>query len=668
MISAFPQPLTHSCAGGAHRPRCRGWSAIIRSVVLGCGLAIGLSACASLAPSARRGDRLDGRPVRQVTILGNRSFSDQEIAGKLAHQAPRGHLFWRKYTYYDPFRLRIDAKRIEAFYREHGFFDAKVDDVTIRPARGTFVDVEFEVTEGQPSLVRQLMVRGVPAELRATADRVVARSGVGVGDRCQHDEYLALKTALADELKERAYAEARVEGTVQVARAQAGCAIILNVDPGPRVRFGHARVEGNQRIPARAIESRVAWRPGEPYSLGAIQLTQKRLTELEAFSSIRVRRDEDSPEGVANMVIRLTEAKRHEVKLGGGLGVDAQRFEIRGRAGYAVKSLFHPLVNFRFDGTLGYVLLPAENEPRGVVARGNATLERQDFVVPRLALRLTGSFERDVFEAYTTLGPRARAVAQRSFGDEDRLRISAGWHFIYLAIDGSDPVIDAGLGAVSPYRVGFFEQSLSYDRRDNPFVPTSGWLAHLDLEEGAAVAGSAFTYTKATPSLSGYLSLSSRLVVAARLRLGWLRAGANAVDAPITQRYYGGGPNSHRGFNYRRLSPELIDGEGNRVPVGGGALYEAGTEVRVNLFKLGKEWFGTTLFVDLGDVTPFVDDLDLTRPHVAPGIGLRYNTIVGPVRFDFGYRVNRTGPVEPDGTPNPDAGRWAVHFSLGEAF
>jgi len=69
------------------------------------------------------------------------------------------------------------------------------------------------------------------------------------------------------------------------------------------------------------------------------------------------------------------------------------------------------------------------------------------------------------------------------------------------------------------------------------------------------------------------------------------------------------------------------------------------------------------VFLDGADVTSQVSQLDLGNLNWAAGGGLRLFTIVGAIRFDVGYRLNRTGPLEPE--PNS---HYAFHLSIGEAF
>jgi outer membrane translocation and assembly module TamA len=144
---------------------------------------------------------------------------------------------------------------------------------------------------------------------------------------------------------------------------------------------------------------------------------------------------------------------------------------------------------------------------------------------------------------------------------------------------------------------------------------------------------------------------------------GRVRAGAIYGDLPISERLFSGGASNHRGFGERMLAPFVTETGGTEIPYGGAALLETGLEARVRIGTVRKMPLGGVVFLDGGDVTSRVSELDLDNLHWAAGVGLRLHTIVGPVRADLGYRLNRTGPTQPD----PDS-RFAFHLSLGEAF
>jgi len=167
-----------------------------------------------------------------------------------------------------------------------------------------------------------------------------------------------------------------------------------------------------------------------------------------------------------------------------------------------------------------------------------------------------------------------------------------------------------------------------------------------------------FSYYRILPDLRGYVSFGEgdELTVAARVRMGeLLPASGNAQDSAVVTRFYAGGAQSMRGFNDRRLSPllvtELPSYPGNpnpatkvTLPIGGNGLVDGSLEVRYRVTSN----LVVAAFLDFGQVTvgPLHAD-DLPHLLVAVGLGLRYLTPVGPVRVDFGRRlqVGRPPPL-----------------------
>ena len=151
------------------------------------------------------------------------------------------------------------------------------------------------------------------------------------------------------------------------------------------------------------------------------------------------------------------------------------------------------------------------------------------------------------------------------------------------------------------------------------------------------------------------------LVFAARARYG-----AICGDIPPSERFFAGGATSNRGFSERELSPSVsgtVMGSFVTVPYGGAGMIDTSGEVAVSDHDDQEDGLGGVVFLDAGDVEPSTSDLALDRLAVAVGAGLRLHTVVGPVRADLGYRLNRFGADDPEpGTT------FAFHLSLGEAF
>ena len=369
-----------------------------------------------------------------------------------------------------------------------------------------------------------------------------------------------------------------------------------------------------------------------------------------------------------DVTVDVAESARHELRLGGGLGLDPASWEVRGRAGYAVAGWLLPLNTLTIDLRPAYARLRDGDgfEPR---LRALARIDRQDLLWTYSRGEVEAGFSYVAYEAYTSYGPWVRLGVSTPVASE-RLEVRVGWGLRRLQYRNFHPLVDEALqmelGIDRPERVGALEQALIVDLRDHPVETTRGVYAEVRIEEGTPYAGGAYSFVQVVPELRGYVPLGPRRsrwtpVVGARLR-----AGGIFGDLPPSERLFGGGASSHRGFPERKLAPSAIgfvDDELRSIPYGGGALLLASLEARVRITSVRGMPLGAVVFLDGGDVTETPDELALGDLHWAVGAGLRLHTIVGPARFDVGYRLNRKGGMNPE----PGAS-FAFHLSLGEAF
>ena len=625
-------------------------------------VALGLAACATGGGA---------HPVEQVTLHGNQAFDSDEIIDRLATRPPHG---WGVKTReeFDPVALDVDADRIETWYRERGYFDAKVTSVrsTERPGGGAQIDIDL--VEGEVTLLTSVSFEG--------ADELLAKQALEerdltpvLGKPFLEARYERAKAALASAFQHRGYAYAKATGVVEVDRALHQANLRFKLALGPPTTFGETTVEGLDQIGESTVRSRLAWKEGDPFDPDLLEKTEGLLFSLGVFSSVRAsfKHREENP--VAAMTVHLAEGTRHEVRLGFGAALDSTHYEVHGRAGYTIHGVLdQPLLTFRADATPGWSWqrgAPFESGPSAALV---ASFERDDLFVPRLHGQLLGAFDRQPRVGYTLTGPRTSLGVTWPFAG-DELKLYAGWQLQYQIFESYDPLVFGG-ESTSDW-LGYYSQQLVYDTRDLPLDAHRGVYAALEVLEGGPPAAGRVGFLRVTPEVRGYLPLGHRLVLAARVRYGTLLTGG-VDDAPLPVRYLGGGANDHRGFGFQRLSPSRLDSTGARIPVGGTTDVLGSVEVRCELFTVAGQWLVVAAFGDAGDVTgpgrPGAiagAGLDLRSLHYAAGLGLRYSTVVGPIRADVGYRLNRYDAAGADGLANPDPGsRLAFHLSLGEAF
>ena len=634
------------------------------------------SACTSTVPPPGSLTASTSLTVSKVEIVGNDELSDDTIAEGLALREPVGFFSVTK-TYYDPMALEVDRRRIVQFYKTRGFFSANVTRVVPR-REGDEVAIEIHVVEGERTTIARTAIAGAANLEGLERDELLGVTELELGDPMIYSNYERAQDLVSDYLATKGYAFAKVDGAIQVDRDDARAGVAILVDPGPRVHFGEIIIEGNGTIPEEAVRNRVVWEKGELYDPEKLNETRNLLYELGLFSVVRFDMDKEARPEVADVKILLAEGTKHKLKFGVGAGIDRARYELRALAGYTEQGFLHPLLTLRAELRPAYQILRQVKGTGGFGGEASLGLDKDDFIFPRDRLGNLLVYTDQDYQAYSIRGPRYQLAYSRPFLGDD-LRVSLSWDYRYqcfpqvnegileadrplLGIPEDPADLCSGFGfSDGSYQVGAFGQNIVYDLRDSPIETRDGFYTQLLLEESGPYALSDFEYLKATPEVRGYYSPWERLTLAARVRHGRTLGGEGVL--PITQRFFSGGAASHRGFAFQRLSPMIETPEGDFVPVGGKAQVETSTELRFNITKLWDNWLGTVLFLDGGDVTTDVADIGFTDLHWAVGTGLRYYTLIGPIRFDVGYRLNRKGEGEPDAGQN-----FAFHFSLGEAF
>lgn len=601
----------------------------------------------------QRVETLEDRRVR-IRVEGNESVSTSTLLEGLTltrlRAARQG---------FDPYLVAIDEDRLRGFYLRRGHFRADVRS-RIRE-HGREVDVLFQITEGPRARLARVEITGLPADVEP--DTIRDLIPIADGDLFDYRIYDEVKPRLVAGLERAGYARARLESTVAADRVRHEAIIRLEFEPGPLCEFGDVELLGVDGDLAGAVRARLKVRPGRRFSTTDLEETQAALYDMGRFAVVRVEPDRTERSTRIPVTIRVTPADRHELRLGGGLGADPESWDVHGRSGYVIAGWPRPLLTTRLEARPALVLQRDDNDvdPR---IEAVAALERLDFIVPLLRAEAEAQAAYLAVEAYTSYGPRFR-LGLRYPLLQRQVEVAGGWQIRYLQFRDLDPAIDpmtaADLGLDGPYRLGFYEQSVVVDLRDHPLLTRKGIYGELRAEEGHVSAGGEFSYLRLTPELRAYYPLFRTLVVAGRVR-----AGAVIGDLPVTQRYFSGGATSQRGFPERRLAPtvtRLVDGEETSVVVGGGGAFETGAELRAPLGRLMGIDIGGVGFLDGADVTERMSELDPLDLHWAAGLGLRFGTVIGPVRFDVGYRLNRAGMDEP-----MPGDRVAFHLSLGEAF
>jgi outer membrane protein assembly factor BamA len=583
--------------------------------------------------------------LQSIELVGNASIPRGDLVPGLALERTRA-----SGRALDPYQLTVDRDRIRALYLRRGFFDVAVEPTVTNESGAQ--RVVFAITEGKRSKL-SVVINGLPPEVPAAKARALIAADDGAP--FDYDLYEAAKQPMVSLVENAGYPHVEIDAAVLADRQRGVATARFEIRAGVRAAFGPITISGTGGDLADAITGRLAFHTGDVYSATALAESQRAIYELGRFSTVRITPDRSAGD-VVPVKISVALASRHEIKLGGGVGYDPINMEVRGRAGGTYINADHPLWTFGADLRPALTVEHDFENPQAKL-RAMVSAYRLEMFWPYVRGELELSADYVTVEAYTWKGPRFRAGFSAPLG-ATWLQLRAGWLFEYLWFT-NEQVLQPTLSQLrldKPQQRGAYELSLVADKRDNSLDPRRGVFAQLRATAGTFLALGDLDYVQVTPEVRGYLPLPKGMVLAARARLGLLFG-----EIPVTERYFAGGASSHRGFAERHLAP-TAPGKDGHVLIGGAALVEAGAELRI---PLGDVWFpfGTEIFLDGGDVTRTPRVLDAGNLHWATGVGLYLKVFGLKVRADVGYRLNRTGPGEPQAGEN-----FAYHLGVGDTY
>jgi outer membrane protein assembly complex protein YaeT len=567
-------------------------------------------------------------------------------------------LFWGRKRYFDRRAFEEDLKRIEVFYHDRGFPDARVASVDVTPNdKQDAVAVTVRITEGEPIVVAEITYEGF--------DVLPQREQRRLRRQLPLKEAMPLDRQLASASRERAanalhdhgfpYAEVRLTNEPVGTRKER---VVLRAEPGILAHFGPIAVSGAESVGENVVRRELTFDSGDEYSLAKMKDAQRSLYSMELFQFVNVDALEDKAQQTSEVPVRVTVAEGKHRKLTFGLGYGSEE-KVRARVRWD---------HVNFFGGARHLGLEARwsSLDRGV----RAELREPFFFYPKLSLNFEGQWWDAAEPVYSqnTVGGRVivrhqlsrqqfwsasfinefqKSTIEQEALDDPSLRDD----FIAL---GLDPRTGATEGTVTAFALDF-----NRNTTNNIIDARRGYLISGHVEKAGAWMWGSYSYLSTTVEGRYFFTISRRFVVANRSVWAAIDPTENLdANVPFGERFFAGGANSNRGWGRYEVSPLDVAG----FPIGGLTMLDGSSELRFPIF--GK--FSGVTFVDYGNVWEEGWKFDLTDLRYSIGSGLRYQTPIGPARIDIGYQLNPIDGLLVGGEEQQR--QWRVHFSIGQAF
>lgn len=569
--------------------------------------------------------------IRDITFTGRHAFSETRLKELIQLEE---EAFWTESRYTER-AIEEDTAALTAFYRKEGFQNARVSSKTEWDPSKRFATIQFNIDEGVRTRVDAVEIEGNQAfSSEELKKRLSIQSQAPYHDSTVKEGARQLLSAYS----KAGYLDAEVIPSVRFSEDRTAAVLRYHVTEGDQIRFGDIELRGNLQTRDPVLLRELLIKKGEPYDPEKLLRSQRELYRTGHFSVVHfdpIR----SPEDPTIQDVRLTVVERPSVALEFGFGY-ADRERLSG---------FFEIANRNLFGT-----------GREISARAQASRIEKKYALnykepwmfsQKIDARLAAAYldlKEEAFDLKTTSGT---VGFDKSFSDT--IKASLLYQYEHNDIANVDPAAVRTAEDIGRVRIASINPSIIRDTRDDPFNPRGGSVNGIAFRNAARMLGSEAQLFKVTLQSSWYHTLGPRFVFAFSTRAGVANRFGETDLVPLPERFFLGGRSTVRGYEQDRLGIEgatLSQGE----PIGGNAMLVFNEELRIALPRS----LGLVFFFDHGNVWPEYRDVSFSEIKSTTGIGLRYNTPIGPLRVDWGYKLNREAEEDP----------WAFHFTLGHAF
>lgn len=503
-----------------------------------------------------------------------------------------------------------------------GYYQAQIDTEVKPPAKADqHPQLIIEIAPGEPVRLRNVTVRieGPASEMKGF--RVPDSKALREGEQLNHGVYEDAKRLIQNQASRYGFFSGHFTRQRLAVDPQAGVADIeLVYQSGPRYRLGAVKFTGDTPLDEDLLQRMVSFKPGTPYDPELIAQLNNDLQSSGYFEGVRV---DAAPTAAVGEDIpveaRLDTRKPRTMGLGLGFSTDVGP---RGKANWTRHWVNPQGHSYGWETELS-------------APRQNVGLWYDVPLDPPLTdkLRFAGGYQNEEIAGTDTLSKLL------TVGPEWHSKLASGWQrVVSLKYQREEYRLgdDSGLSNLLMPGVSF-----SYLRSDNRIDPHNGYRLQFDTQVAKEGLVSDTNLLHGNVLLKGLTTLGHNHRFLGRVQFGGSATNGYKNNIPPSLRFFAGGDQSVRGYDYQTLSPKNSDGDriGGRYLVAGSVEYH---------YSLAEKWRVAT-FIDQGNA---FNTLELPSLKTGVGFGVRWVSPVGPLRLDLAKALDDDGGIR-------------LHFSMG---
>ncbi len=593
--------------------------------------------------------------IRQVNIVGNNSFDEKQIREDFELDTANWLSWIRQDDRYAKEALEGDLETLRSFYMDRGFADFRIEStqVAISPNKKD-IFVTINVVEGDVYTISDIKIVG-----EMVVPEAVLRSYVFAQPESVFNQNLLTRSAefMQFRLGQEGYANAEIEPVPELDHDAKSAAITFYVNPQNRIYVRNINFNGINQVDDEVLRREVRQMEGSFLSnslMDRSKILLQRLPYIEPGVDYSTTPVPGSPDLVD---VDIDLEYRMPGQFSGGVGYsESQKILLNGS-----------IVHTNFLGTGNRVALEL-NSGR---YQKRYSLSHTDPYRTMDGVRRTMSINYRDITQFTSASSdfsttSAGASVDYGYPITEHQSLSFGLSYQHAELvsssnstlqaqqwvtnNGNPFVEDLGNG-LTFFGTEFdtYEAIVgwSYDSLNSSLFPTRGTRQQLFLS--MAVPGSDVEYYQARYNFTKYFPVTGRWIISANAELGITEGIGGTTATPPYKQFYGGGPQSVRGFKESYLGPRDSFGR----PYGGNVLAAGQVELIIPLPEKFASQARASLFYDFGNVfstgevgftdklgTPMEYDVDFKELRTSVGIGVQWLAPLGLFRFSYAYPLN----------------------------
>lgn len=571
--------------------------------------------------------------ISKIQFEGNKSFDSDELEDLMSTEGSGWFTWITDANVLESAKLEQDINHISDFYYNHGFMRAKVGDPQIdRGADGLIITIK--IVEGPRFKVGKLDIQG---DMVVPKEKLLEGMKTKVGEWYNRQNLRADIMAINTQYSDKGFAYVDVRPQIKENDSNFTVDIDMHVKKGIEVFFENILITGNTRTRDYVIRRELTAAEGDMFSGSAIRNANIRLRRLNFFEDVQVTTTKGSAADKMNLGIKVKEKRTGQISLGAGYSTQ-DSFMIMGSI--SESNLFGRGQRLELKGQLG----------------GKSTRYTLSFTEPWLFDRPI-SFGVDLYDwEREYIDYDKEAIGGRLRWGFPTPLYATRFYLYYKYEEANITDISSSASAQVKDQEGWHTTSsvralVRRDTRDKTINATDGSDNSISVEYAGGPLGGTNAFTKVIGDTGWYFPMWWETVFVAHGRIGWLKQN-DGGDLPMYEKFYLGGINTLRGFDYLSVSP--MDANGDRI--GGERMLLFNLEYRFPLVP--KAGLSGVVFFDTGNVWTKDEGYQIDDMRQSVGAGIRWMSPIGPLRLEYGYVL--------DPEPGDDDSNW--EFTIGSMF